>query len=148
MFKCLRAQKPVVAKWHLYQVVGNTYIDFQQAYCFHKWGVPRLSLTQNTLHHPENMQSHVHKMVTNLRYADDTTLLAGTKEDLIELVERVRRASENAGLYLNVGGNEGDGYRRRRRGDSGWEGYRGSNKICFLGSADSRLFFTERRFGQ
>ena len=34
---------------------------------------------------------------------DDTTLLAGTKEDLTELVERVRRASEKAGLYLNVG---------------------------------------------
>ena len=30
------------------------------------------------------------RMVTNLRYADDTTLLVGTKEDLIELVERVR----------------------------------------------------------
>ena len=43
------------------------------------------------------------RMVTNLRYADDTTLLAGTKEELIELVERVRRASEKAGLYLNVG---------------------------------------------
>ena len=43
------------------------------------------------------------RMVTNLRYADDTTLLAGTKEDLVELVERVRRASEKAGLYLNVG---------------------------------------------
>ena len=43
------------------------------------------------------------RMVTNLRYADDTTLLAGTKEDLIELVGRVRRASEKAGLYLNVG---------------------------------------------
>ena len=43
------------------------------------------------------------RMVTNLRYADDTTLLAGTKEDLIELVERVRRASEKAGLYLNGG---------------------------------------------
>ena len=36
------------------------------------------------------------KMVTNLRYADDTTLLAGNEEDLIELVERVRRASEKA----------------------------------------------------
>ena len=43
------------------------------------------------------------RLVTNLRYADDTTLLAGTKEDLVELVERVRRASEKAGLYLNVG---------------------------------------------
>ena len=42
-------------------------------------------------------------MATNLRYADDTTLLAATKEDLLELVERVRRASEKAGLHLNVG---------------------------------------------
>ena len=42
-------------------------------------------------------------MMTKLRYADDTTLLAGTKEDLIELVGRVRRASEKAGLYLKVG---------------------------------------------
>ena len=43
------------------------------------------------------------RIVTNLRYADDTTLLAGTKEEWIEPVERVRRASEKAGLYLNVG---------------------------------------------
>ena len=42
-------------------------------------------------------------MVTNLIYADDTTLLAGTIEDLIELVGSVRRASEKTGLYLNVG---------------------------------------------
>ena len=42
------------------------------------------------------------RIVTNLRYADGTTLLAGTKEDSIELVERVRRANEKAGLYLNV----------------------------------------------
>ena len=47
------------------------------------------------------------RMVTNLRYADDTTLLAGTKEDLVELVGRVRRASEKAGLYLNVGKTKG-----------------------------------------
>ena len=32
--------------------------------------------------------------------------------------------------------NEGDYYRRHWRGDSGWEGYRGSNEIRFLGSAD------------
>ena len=42
------------------------------------------------------------RMVTNLRYADDTTLLAGTNEDLIELVGRASRASGKAGLYLNV----------------------------------------------
>ena len=38
------------------------------------------------------------RVVTNLRYADDTTLLARTKEDLVELVGRVRRAREKAGL--------------------------------------------------
>ena len=43
------------------------------------------------------------RRVTNLRYADDTTLFAETKEDLITLVERVMRASEKAGLYMNVG---------------------------------------------
>ena len=41
--------------------------------------------------------------ITNLRYADDTTLIAITKNDLIEIMERVKLASEKAGLYLNVG---------------------------------------------
>ena len=41
------------------------------------------------------------RIVTNLRYADDTTLLAATKEDLIVRAERVRRASEKAGLYMD-----------------------------------------------
>ena len=41
--------------------------------------------------------------MTDLRYADDKILLAGTKKDLVELVGRVRRASGTAGLYLNVG---------------------------------------------
>ena len=74
-------------------------------------------------------------MVTNLRYVDETILLAGTKKDLIELVERVWRASEKAGLYLNVGKTKvvttGD------IGEVTIDGKdSGSNKICFLGSAD------------
>ena len=42
------------------------------------------------------------RLITNLRYADDTTLIAGTKEDLTEIMERVRKTSEKAGLYLIV----------------------------------------------
>ena len=38
-------------------------------------------------------------IVTNLRYADDTTIIAGTKEDHIELTESVRQTSEKAGQY-------------------------------------------------
>ena len=36
-----------------------------------------------------------------IRYADDTTLIAGTKDDLIELITKVKRLSEEARLYLN-----------------------------------------------
>ena len=39
---------------------------------------------------------------TILRYADDTTVIAGTKDDLTELITKVKIASEEAGLYLNV----------------------------------------------
>lgn len=42
------------------------------------------------------------KRINNLRYADDTTLLAGTKEDLKALLEEVKKESEKAGLYLNI----------------------------------------------
>ena len=42
------------------------------------------------------------RKMSNLRYADDTTLIAGTKDDLTELTTKVKRVSEEAGLYLNV----------------------------------------------
>ena len=42
------------------------------------------------------------RMITNLRYADETTLIAETKNDLIAIMERVKVVSEKAGLYLNV----------------------------------------------
>ena len=41
-------------------------------------------------------------IISNMRYADDTTLLSSTEADLTELLERVKMASEKAGLYLNV----------------------------------------------
>ena len=40
--------------------------------------------------------------ITNLRYADDTVLIAGSMSELQELVERVRTHSEAAGLFLNA----------------------------------------------
>ena len=61
------------------------------------------NITRESLEEWQSGISVEGRMVANLRYADDTTLLAGIKEDLIELVERVRRASEKPGLYLNVG---------------------------------------------
>ena len=42
-------------------------------------------------------------MITNLRYTDDTTLIAETKNDIIAIMEIVKITSEKAGLYLNIG---------------------------------------------
>ena len=38
----------------------------------------------------------------NLRYADDTTLMAESEEELKSLLLRVKEESERAGLKLNV----------------------------------------------
>ena len=38
----------------------------------------------------------------NLRYTDDTTLLAENKEELKSLLMKVKGESENAGLKLNI----------------------------------------------
>ena len=41
-------------------------------------------------------------MINNLRYADDTTLIAANKNDLEKLIKSIKDKSEEAGLYLNV----------------------------------------------
>ena len=40
--------------------------------------------------------------ISNLRYADDTTLMAGRKEELKSLLLKVKEESEKAGLKLNI----------------------------------------------
>ena len=40
--------------------------------------------------------------INNLRYADDTTLLAESEEELKSLLMKVKEDSEKAGLKLNI----------------------------------------------
>ena len=40
--------------------------------------------------------------INNLRYADDTTLMAESKEELKSLLMRMKVESEKAGLKLNI----------------------------------------------
>ena len=40
--------------------------------------------------------------INNLRYADDTTLMAESKEELKSLLVRVKEEREKAGLKLNI----------------------------------------------
>ena len=40
--------------------------------------------------------------INNFRYADDTTFMAGSKEELNSLFMRVKEENEKAGLKLNI----------------------------------------------
>ena len=40
--------------------------------------------------------------INNLRYADDTTLMAESEEELKSLLMRVKEKSERAGLRINI----------------------------------------------
>ena len=40
--------------------------------------------------------------ISNLRYADDTTLMAESEEELKSLLMKVREKSEKVGLKLNI----------------------------------------------
>ena len=44
----------------------------------------------------------VRKNINNLRYADDTTLMAESKEELKSLLMKLKEESEKAGLKLNI----------------------------------------------
>ena len=40
--------------------------------------------------------------INNLRYADDTTLMAESEEELMSLLMRLKEESEKTGLELNI----------------------------------------------
>ena len=42
------------------------------------------------------------RIVNNLRYADDTTLLAGKSKDLKDIIKALKKESEKAGMYFNI----------------------------------------------
>ena len=44
----------------------------------------------------------VGRNINNLRYANDTTLMAETKEELKSLLMKVKEESEKVGLKLNI----------------------------------------------
>ena len=48
------------------------------------------------------LESKLPGEINNLRYADDTTLMAESKEKLKSLLMKVKQASEKAALKLNI----------------------------------------------
>ena len=70
--------------------------------------------------------------INNLRYADDTTLVTESEEELKSLLMKVIEESENAGLKLNIQKKDHDiwsyHFMANRWGNNG-----NSDKIYFLG---------------
>ena len=49
-------------------------------------------------------KQHIIAVTYNLRYADDTTLMAESEEELKSLLMKVKEESEKVGLKLNIQG--------------------------------------------
>ena len=60
--------------------------------------------------------------INNLRYADDTTLMAESKEALKSLLMKVKEESEKVGLKLNITSWQIDGETMETMRDFIWEG--------------------------
>ena len=69
----------------------------------------------------------------NLRYADDTTLMAESEEDLKSLLMKVKKKSEKAGLKLNIEKNENHGIRFHHNMAYRWGNNGNSDRLYFLG---------------
>ena len=48
----------------------------------------------------ESRNRHRRKSGSEFGYSDDTTIIAGTEEELLEIMERIRKTNEKVGLYL------------------------------------------------
>ena len=71
--------------------------------------------------------------ISNLRYADDTTLITESKEELKSLLMKVKQESEKVGLKLNIQkikiyGIRSHHFVANRRGNNG-----NSDRLYFLG---------------
>ena len=71
--------------------------------------------------------------INNLRYADDTTLMAESEEELKSLLMKVKKESEKAGLKLNLQKNEDHGIWSHHFMANRWGNNGNSDRIYFLG---------------
>ena len=73
------------------------------------------------------------KDFNHLRYADDTTLMVKSEEDLKSLLMKVKEQNENVGLKLNIQKNEDHGI---------WSHHFMGNRWGNSGNSDRLYFFS------
>ena len=71
--------------------------------------------------------------INNLRYADDTTLMAKSEEKLKSLLMKVKEESEKSGLRLNNQKNEDHGIRSHQFMGNRWGNSGNSVRLYFGG---------------
>ena len=80
--------------------LGNEYIT---AVYYHPDYLSAECIMQNTrLDDAEAGIKIAGRNINNLRYADDTTLMAGSNEELSSLLMKLKEESEKVGLKLNI----------------------------------------------
>ena len=72
------------------------------------------------------------RSISNLRYADDTTLMAESKEELKSLLMKVKKETEKAGFKAQHSENEDHGICSHLFMAHRW-GNNGSERLYFLG---------------
>ena len=71
--------------------------------------------------------------INNLKYADDTTLMAESEEELKSLLMKVKEESEKAALKLNIQKNEYHGIWSHYFMTSKWRNNGNSDRLSLLG---------------
>ena len=71
--------------------------------------------------------------INHLRYADDTTLMAESEEELKSLLIKVKEESEKAELKLNIQKNEDHGIQCHHFMANRWGSNGNSDRLYFLG---------------
>ena len=82
----------------------------------HKWGIKTAG-----------------RNINNLRYSDDTTLMAESKEELKSLLIKVKEESEQAGLKTQHSKNEGHGIQSHHFMANRWENNENSERLYIWG---------------
>ena len=71
--------------------------------------------------------------INNLRYVDDTTLMAESEEELKSLLMKVKEESEKVGLKLNIQKTKDHGIWSHHFTANRWGNNGNSDKLYFLG---------------
>ena len=75
----------------------------KSVYCRHAYLTYMQSTSWETLRWKKHkLESIAGRNINNLRYADDTTLMAESEEELKSLLMKVKEKSEKVGLKLNI----------------------------------------------